>query len=68
MVGEAKPMQSLRGPGGNLRDLTLPRVVARVVELKSFSEVARRSGITPATVSKHVASLEGALLERNVHY
>ena len=39
MVGEAKPMQSLRGPGGNLRDLTSLRVFVRVVELKSFSEV-----------------------------
>lgn len=53
--------------GGALRDLTSVRVFARVVELESFSEVARRMGITPATVSKHVASLETALRARLIN-
>ena len=47
MVGKGKPMDSLRGPGGSLKNPTSLPVFARVVELKSFSEVARRSGITP---------------------
>ncbi len=53
--------------GGSLRDLTSLRVFARVVELQSFSEVARRSGVTPATVSKHIASLEAQLRTRLVN-
>jgi DNA-binding transcriptional LysR family regulator len=53
--------------GGGLRDLASLRVYVRVVELQSFSEVARRMGITPATVSKHVASLEAALRARLVN-
>lgn len=53
--------------GGRLKDLTSLRVFARVVELSSFSEVARRMSITPATVSKHVASLEGALGTRLIN-
>ena len=53
--------------GGGLRDLASLRVYARVVELQSFSEVARRMGITPATVSKHVASLETTLRARLVN-
>jgi DNA-binding transcriptional LysR family regulator len=53
--------------GGGLRDLASLRVYARVVELQSFSEVARRMGITPATVSKHVASLESTLGARLVN-
>jgi len=53
--------------GGGLKDLTALRVFARVVELQSFSEVARRSGITPATVSKHIASLESQLRTRLVN-
>jgi len=53
--------------GGGLRDLTSLRVYVRVVELQSFSEVARRMGITPATVSKHVASLETTLRARLVN-
>jgi DNA-binding transcriptional LysR family regulator len=55
------------GTGGGLKDLTSLRVFARVVELQSFSEVARRMGITPATVSKHVASLESTLGARLVN-
>ena len=50
--------------GGALRDLASLRIFARVVELQSFSEVARRTGVTPATVSKHIASLEAQLRTR----
>jgi DNA-binding transcriptional LysR family regulator len=57
----ASPHMPVPPEGGGLRDLSSLRVYARVVELKSFSEVARRMGITPATVSKHVASLETTL-------
>jgi DNA-binding transcriptional LysR family regulator len=53
--------------GGGLKDLTSLRVFARVVELQNFSEVARRSGVTPATVSKHIASLESQLRTRLVN-
>lgn len=67
MATDPKALETIRAPGGGLRDLTSLRVFARVVELKSFSEVARRSGITPATVSKHVASLEGTLHARLVN-
>jgi DNA-binding transcriptional LysR family regulator len=59
-----------RVPGAGehgLRDLTSLRIFARVVELQSFSEVARRSGVTPATVSKHVSSLEAAVRARLVN-
>lgn len=52
---------------GRLKDLGSLRVFARVVELLSFSEVARRMAITPATVSKHVASLESALGTRLIN-
>jgi DNA-binding transcriptional LysR family regulator len=55
------------GLGGGLKDLTSLRVYVRVVELQSFSEVARRMAITPATVSKHVASLEATLRARLVN-
>ena len=50
-----------------LRDLTSLRIFARVVELQSFSEVARRSGVMPATISKHVSSLEAALGARLIN-
>ena len=50
-----------------LKDLTALRVFARVVELQSFSEVARRVGVTPATISKHVAALESQFRARLVH-
>jgi DNA-binding transcriptional LysR family regulator len=53
------------GPG--LKDLTSLRIFVRVVELQSFSEVARRAGVTPATVSKHVSSLEAAVRARLVN-
>lgn len=39
-------------------DLVSLRIFARVVESESFSEAARRSGTTPSTVSKRIASLE----------
>ncbi|MGE4239832.1 LysR substrate-binding domain-containing protein [Ramlibacter sp.] len=39
-------------------DLASLRIFARVVELQSFSEAARRMGITPSTVSKHISALE----------
>ena len=58
------------GPGigeQRLRDLTSLRIFARVVELQSFSEVARRSGVTPATISKHVSSLESAVRARLIN-
>ena len=65
---EAKSTTSIVGPAGTgLKDLTSLRVFARVVELQSFSEVARRSGVTPATISKHVSSLEGQLGARLVN-
>lgn len=50
--------------GGALRDLVPLRMFTRVVELQSFSEVARRVGVTPATVSKHIAALEAQLRTR----
>jgi len=50
--------------GGALKDLVSLRIFTRVVELQSFSEVARRAGVTPATVSKHIASLEAQLRTR----
>ena len=56
-----------RQSSGGLKDFTALRVFARVVELQSFSEVARRFGVTPATVSKHIASLEGQMRTRLVN-
>jgi DNA-binding transcriptional LysR family regulator len=47
--------------GGPIHDLAALRVFALVVEMKSFSEVARRLGVTPATISKHIGALEQAL-------
>jgi DNA-binding transcriptional LysR family regulator len=63
----AAPVGAPPEGGGGLRDLASLRVYVRVVELQSFSEVARRMGITPATVSKHVASLETTLRARLVN-
>jgi len=57
---------SARGDHG-LRDLMSLRMFARVVELQSFSEVARRAGVTPATISKHVSSLEAAVGARLIN-
>lgn len=44
-----------------LSDFASLRMFARVVELKSFSEAARRLGITPSSVSKHISLLEEQL-------
>lgn len=44
-----------------LSDLTSLRIFTRVVEVGNFSEVARRMGLTPATVSKQIAALEERL-------
>lgn len=66
-MGEVTTLRGPESPGGRLKDLTSLRVFARVVELESFSEVARRMGITPATVSKHVASLESTLRARLIN-
>jgi hypothetical protein len=50
---EAKVQVSGNRPiGGGFKDLTSLRVFASIVELQSFSEVARRSGVGPATVSR----------------
>ncbi len=66
MAGRSQVSSSGQGIGG-LKDLTALRVFARVVELQSFSEVARRSGVTPATISKHVSALETQLKARLVN-
>ena len=57
---------ALSGEHG-VKDLTSLRIFVRVVELQSFSEVARRGGVTPATVSKHVSSLEAAVGARLIN-
>lgn len=44
-----------------MRDLTVYATFARVLELGSFSAVARELGLTQSTVSKHIAQLESAL-------
>ena len=59
----AAPLSGERG----VKDLTSLRIFVRVVELSSFSEVARRAGVTPATVSKHVSSLEAAVGARLIN-
>ena len=64
---QSQPAPAPQAGSGGLKDLTSVRVFARVVELESFSEVARRMGITPATVSKHVASLEATLRARLIN-
>lgn len=65
-TSEAAPEEAGRPPEAStgdsaFDDLTSLRIFARVVELQSFSEVARRIGVTPATVSKHIAALESRL-------
>ena len=59
----ASPLSGEHG----VKDLTSLRIFVRVVELSSFSEVARRAGVTPATVSKHVSSLEAAVGARLIN-
>ena len=66
MAGRTQISTGVQG-GGGLKDLTALRVFARVVELQSFSEVARRSGVTPATISKHVSALEAQFRARLVN-
>lgn len=44
-----------------LTDFASLRMFARVVELKSFSEAARRLGVTPSSISKHICMLEEQL-------
>ncbi len=44
-----------------MEDLMRMAIFARVVEAKSFSEAARRLGMSKSQVSKQVASLEGSL-------
>lgn len=56
-----RPADSASPLSGPFDDLTSLRIFARAVELESFSEVARRYGVTPATVSKHIAALEARL-------
>jgi DNA-binding transcriptional LysR family regulator len=50
-----------------LDDFASLRIFARVVELESFSEAARSVGVTPSTVSKHIAALETQLGTRLVN-
>ncbi len=50
-----------------LDDLTSLRTFVRVVEICNFSEVARRMGVMPATVSKHIAALESRLKIRLIN-
>lgn len=45
-------------------DLTSLRLFVHTVEIGSFSEVARRINVTPAMVSKRIASLETRLNQR----
>lgn len=54
-----------RGVGEHpFEDLSSLRVFVRTVELGNFSEVARKMGVTPAMVSKRIASLEIRLGQR----
>src|SRR5680860_1199666 len=47
-----------------MEDLTRMAIFARVVEAKSFSEAARRLGMSKSQVSKQVANLERSLSAR----
>lgn len=66
-LAEKRPQEAYRPTGGALDDIVSLRIFARVVELKSFSEVARQLDITPATVSKHISQLEAGLRARLVN-
>lgn len=46
------------------KDLTTLRIFVRTVEIGSFSEVARRIDVTPAMVSKRIATLESEVGQR----
>lgn len=48
-------------PLGAIQDFDSLRIFSLVVEVGSFSEVARRIGCTPATISKSVGALESRL-------
>ncbi len=62
------PLSNLHGAASGLfDDLTSIRAFVRVVEVGSYSEVARRVGVTPATISKHIAALEGCLGQRLIN-
>ena len=50
-----------------IRDLTSIQIFASVVETQSFSQTARRLGMTPSTVSKHIGALEDRLGARLVN-
>ncbi|MEX2408241.1 MAG: LysR family transcriptional regulator, partial [Rhodovibrionaceae bacterium] len=50
-----------------IRDLTSLQIFASVVETQSFSQTARRLGMTPSTVSKHIGALEERLGARLVN-
>ncbi|HMS77960.1 MAG TPA: LysR family transcriptional regulator [Burkholderiaceae bacterium] len=71
-VGAPSPRPRARAQAGaelpsGLDDLASLRIFARVVELESFSEAARRVGVSPSTVSKHIAALEDQLGTRLVN-
>ena len=67
-VAVPEPGGGTAGAGSEaFEDLTTLRIFTRVVELESFSEVARRMGVTPATVSKHIGALEARLRARLVN-
>lgn len=50
-----------------IRDLTSLQIFVSVVETQSFSQTARRLGMTPSTVSKHIGALEDRLGARLVN-
>lgn len=52
---------------GVFDDLLSLRIFARLVEVESFSDAARRLDITPATVSKHISALEAKIGARLVN-
>lgn len=55
------------GADSAFEDLTSLRIFAQTVEIGSFSEVARRLGVTPAMVSKRIATLETRLRQRLIN-
>ena len=62
------PLSDLHGGASGLfDDLTSIRAFVRVVEVGSYSDVARRVGVTPATISKHIAALEARLGQRLIN-
>lgn len=61
MLKNANKSDQRNRPVGAIRDLGSLRIFSLVVEMGSFSEVARRVGCTPATISKTVGGLEDRL-------